>query len=170
MSTEPTVDEVESALQNGEQQDPKSQADAESAAEAKAAAEKYAQKDLASAVGDAVQAKRTAGTSDHQGSWDLDLDDLTSIKVRLGGKVWEAVEPTIEVNKDLTRALPKIEGDDAEAALQALNSIYPQVARVLRSTEDGLPPSQEFVDRHLSGRNFGRLMERLNSDAQEGNR
>lgn len=138
---------------------------------ASAAAERHASKSLADSLENGVEAKRAAGIGDRQPpKVDLDLDDLRALTVRLGGQIWEAVEPTIEVNKDLTRALPKIEGDDAEAALQALNSIYPQVSRILRNVHTGEPPSQEFVERHLSGRNFGRLMERLNEDAQEGNR
>lgn len=102
---------------------------------------------------------------------DLDLDEKIGLKVRLGGRTWYAKEPTIAVNKKLSESLPSLnEGaDSSEAATQALNSIYPQIAEVLMDPDTSAPPTREFVEAHLTGRNFGRLMERLNDAASEGN-
>jgi hypothetical protein len=40
---------------------------------------------------------------------------------------------------------------------------------VLEDVETGEPPTREFVEEKLTTRNFGRLMERLNTDSAEGN-
>lgn len=104
----------------------------------------------------------------------LDLDDRNVLKVRLGGRFWEAVEPTIRVNRELTETLP--DDDDASgdvmskvSALKSLDSLYPQIAQVLRDPESLRPPSRDFVEQHLTGRMFGKLMQALNEDAAEGN-
>ena len=116
------------------------------------------------------------------GKADLDLDELNVLTVKLGGRLWRAVEPTIGVSKKLAEALPAIQGagddddddDDSairgQAALDALASIAPQVQHVLRDPVTGEKPDIEFIEQYLTGRNFGILMERLNTTAKRGNR
>lgn len=111
----------------------------------------------------------------------LDLDQLNRIKVKLGGRRWIAIEPTIEVNKKIVETLPKamastinadgdvIPVDEADEAKDALSSLYRQVALIIEDPVTGQAPSREFVEKHLSGRNFGLLMDRLNEQGQEGN-
>ena len=103
---------------------------------------------------------------------DLDLDERNVVSVKLGGVMWHAKEPTLDVSKDLALALP--EGDildqtTRDGAREALDSIYPQVREVLFDPSTGRPPSQEFVEKHLTARGFGKLMRKINQDAQEGN-
>lgn len=110
---------------------------------------------------------------------DLDLDQLNTISVKLGGRVWQAIEPTIGVSKKLAEALPTIErGEDVDEddenaediraeAVAALESIIPQVQEVLRDPSTGERPTAEFIETYLTGRNFGRLMERLNAEEEK---
>lgn len=127
--------------------------------------------DLRTATKKSVDRKRRAGVGDRQPkrSAILDLDEVLTQEVRLGGRTWHAVEPTIAVMREMTRALPDLDSGDDNAADAAMATIFPQVQRILRDPETGLAPSQEFIERHLTARNFGRLMEALNEEAHEGN-
>jgi hypothetical protein len=118
-----------------------------------------------------------AGRGDHavkgqvMSDVDLDLDERTVITVRLGGKKWRATEPTIEQNKALTAMMDEI-GPDAtqrEQAEVALNSLYPQVREILEDFETGEYPDREFVEKHMTSRGFGRLMQKLNEEGLAGN-
>jgi hypothetical protein len=178
-------DEVQDDIPTGVRQN-QEETQAEDAA--RVAAEKYAAateaaigqpNPQADAMRKALDAKAAQGKGDHmkpvrhpaQDAVDLDLDELNTLTVRLGGRKWRAIEPTIEVNKILSAAIPVISGDAATSddAIAMLHAIYPQVREILRDPSTDEPPSREFVERHLSGRNFGRLMEKLTEDAQEGN-
>lgn len=102
---------------------------------------------------------------------DLDLDAVNELRVRLGGRRWLAVEPTIDVNIALTATLPTLRGEDgstAEQAQAALEGLYPQVRMILKDPTTGDPPSRDFVQKHLTARNFGRLIDAINGAGQEG--
>jgi len=117
-------------------------------------------------------ATQTSGVVVAPEAADLDLDEVNSIKVKLGGRVWTAVEPSIATNKILAatiRSSDDDEGDEGASAQRTLDSIYEQLQHILFDAETGRPPSREFVEQHLTGRNFGRLMERLNSTERSGN-
>lgn len=97
---------------------------------------------------------------------DLDLDEVNTIMIRLGGRMWRAVEPSIATNKILAMSVGGDDDDDqsSAAAVRTLESIYNQVQHILFDVETDRPPSREFVEKHLTGRNFGKLMQRLNDE------
>jgi hypothetical protein len=148
--------------------------------DAAAASSKHAQ---TAAMRQALDEKNKAGIGDRQlksvaahptSVAELDLDEMNTLVVKLGGRLWRAKEQTIGDQKLMTQLATRSdrqadEMTQAEQAEVALSSLYPQVAKVLEDVETGEPPTREFVEEKLTTRNFGRLMERLNTDSAEGN-
>lgn len=95
----------------------------------------------------------------------LDLDALAiDLKVKLGGKEFTAREASVEINKEILRAMPqglKADSDDPQDQLQNLDAIYPQLAHVLKD-DQGRAPTKEHVEKHLTTTGLRALMKALN--------
>jgi hypothetical protein len=114
--------------------------------------------------------------------FDVDLDAPAVLKVRLGGRPFDAIDMTLKAQKQLIRTAIE-EGKDGEdgdgdvdeddsdkdvldaiQSLRSLDTIYPQVAECLTHAdgdEKGQPPSREFVEENLRISTFGALMRAL---------
>lgn len=113
-------------------------------------------------------------------SVDFDMDEGgNTLRIKLGGRLFIARENTIAQRKEILTEAQKANQAEGEeevdedasfdvvlASINSLSSIYPQIAEVLEyadGAEQGLPPSREFVERHVRVSAYGRLFRQLHS-------
>lgn len=106
---------------------------------------------------------------------EFNADDRASegaLDVTIGGKKFSAKEPTLAVMKEIAESVPKdkpvekdgegneVPRDEAEVMTEQVDSIYPQLAIVLRD-DKGKPPTRKFIEENLSMRQAGELIATL---------
>lgn len=106
----------------------------------------------------------------------------TGVEVRMGGKTYVGLEPTIEEMREVAEILPDTDVDETAAPGVQLNAsldmLYPQLEKLLREqvqtengkgTELGDPPPQDLVEKHLSVKQAARILRALTAEDDEGN-